>query len=485
MSLKSKAITALSWSFVQEVSQRGLQVVIGIVLARVVAPRDFGLIAMLGIFIAIAQALLDSGFGSALVQRKEVTDADCSSVFYFNLFVSTLMAIALCFAAPAIANFYHQPQLTQVARAFSIVLLINAFALVQAAMMVRALQFKKQAAVAVTSTVVSGTVGIGMACAGYGVWALVAQQGANSVARVAMLWWLNPWRPSLSFSISSLRQLFGFGSGMMFAVLLNTVFENLYSLVIGRLFSAVTLGFYNRAQNLQNNASQLLGTVANRVTFPIFAQLQDDRVRLKKALAKGLKTLALIQFPLMIGLSALARPIILIVLGHKWQECIPYFQALCLAGVLYPMHLLNLNVLTGLGRSGLVLRLEMIKRALIVVNILATVHWGVIGMVWGQVVHGFFAYYVNAHYCKSLIGYSFWEQLKDLCPYLGAAIVMGALMVWVTVPAGLGVFFELIFKTVVGSLAYLILCTLLRVNETGELFTMVRTRLTGAVSRAN
>jgi teichuronic acid exporter len=453
-SLKGRTIKALKWSMVQEIAQRGLQFAIGIVLARLLSPAEFGLLAMLTIFIAVSQALLDSGFGSALIQRKEPTLSDECSVFYFNLLSGLALAGLLCLAAPWIAVFYNQPQLTSLVRALSVVLVINSFSVVQNALMVRRLDFRSQAMVAVASMSFSGGLAMFMAWRGFGVWSLVVQQITAATIRTLMLWVVNKWRPRMIFSFQSLRELFRFGSSMMASSVVSRVFDNLTSLVIGKVFAPSVLGFYSRAFSLHEIASQSLASVANRVTFPVFSQIQDDPVRLKRALQNGMTMLVFLQFPLLIGLAAVAEPLVLVLLTEKWAPCIPYLQVLCLAGLLYPVHLLNLNILMAMGHSKLFFKLEIIKKIMLAANILITFRWGVLAMVWGMVVVSVAGYFLNACYAKRLIKYSIPEQLRDLLPYFGASAVMGLTVYLVNLPAAAGTAVQLIFKIVLGMAVY-------------------------------
>ncbi|MGZ4960928.1 MAG: lipopolysaccharide biosynthesis protein [Limisphaerales bacterium] len=476
MSLKHKTLNALSWSLVQEIAGRGLQLGVGILLARLLGPKEFGLLAMLTIFIAVAQALVESGFASALIQRKEPTEADECSVFYFNLLIAGLLVGLLYLVAPWIAQFYKQPQLTALMRALSCILLINSGCVVQNALMVRRLDFKRQAVVAVCSLIVSGVVAVIMAWRGFGVWSLVGQQVSASLMRLMMLWQMNPWRPKWLFSTKSLRQLFAFGSGMMASTLTNQVCDNLMSLVIGRMFSPVMLGFYSRAVTLQDAASQALASMANRVTFPVFSQIQDDPPRMKRAVQKAMTTIAFVQFPMLIGLGAVARPLVLFLLTDKWAPTIPYLQLLCCAGLLYPVHLLNLSVLTSMGRSDLYFRLGVIKRVLQIAAMLVTFKWGVLVMVWGQVVVSFISFFVNSFYTKRFIGYSIPEQMRDLFPYATASCAMGLAVSVATLPIPEGHAGQLFFKIALGAIIYGVLGSVFPFGAVRELKSIVRNR---------
>jgi O-antigen/teichoic acid export membrane protein len=398
---------------------------VAVLLARLLAPEIFGLVAMLMVFMSIADALMDSGFASALIQRKNATLLDQSSVFFFNFVLSFVLAAALCFAAPYIASFYEQPELTALTRGLSLVLVINGFSVVQAALMTRRLDFKRQAVISTGSTLVSGVVALGMAWHGFGVWSLVGQQLSFSLTRGVLYWSLSPWRPGFLFSFRALREMFKFGSGMVASSILNAAFRNINTIVIGKFFSTQTLGYYNRAGVFESNIAQSLGIVANRVLFPVFSQLQDDPARLRTGLRKGVSTTAFLQFPLMIGLAAVAEPLMLALLTPKWARSIPYLQLMCFVGIWYPIHLLNLNALLGVGRSDIFFRLEMIKKLLIVINVSITAPFGVMAMIYGQTVNGVIAFASRLVHSNTSVPCG---QLRELAPYAAISGVMGLMV---------------------------------------------------------
>jgi O-antigen/teichoic acid export membrane protein len=463
-SLKSKTLHGLFWSFLESVALQGIRFIIGIVLARLLFPEQFGLIGMLTIFIAVAQSFLDSGFGAALIQKKESTQKDICSIFYFNILVGILIAGILYLVAPFISSFYNQPILTPLTRAMSLVIIINSFGLIQSTILSKQIDFKTQTKVSLIASVLSGIIGITMAASGFGVWSLVVQQVSSAFFRTVFLWFLNPWRPALIFSLKSLREMFSFGSRLLASGLLNQIFDNIYLLVIGKLFSATDLGFFTRAQTLYSVPSHSLADMVGRVTFPVFSTIQDDPVRLKRGLKKTLTSLVLFHFPMMIGLAVISRPLVLVLLTEKWSESIPYLQLICIAGLLYPVHFINLNVLKALGRSNLFLRLEIIKKALIVINIAVTWRWGISAMICGMIVQSIIAYYLNSYYIGVLIGYPTWEQLRDLFPYLILAVLMGMAIY----AAGLLPFPNhwsmLLVQVTIGVVIYVYLCRLFRLT---------------------
>ena len=400
-SLKSKTLHGLFWSFFERVGQQGIQFIISIILARVLMPEQFGLIALLAIFMAIAQSFINSGFGLALIQKKDATHIDECSIFYFNIFVGFIAAGLMCLAAPWIADFYNQPLLTPLTRALYLNLIITAFGLVQITLLTKHIDFKTQLKVSVIATILSGTIGVTMALNGFGVWSLVAQSLSSNLFRTILLWFFNTWRPSLVFSPGALREMFGFGSRLLASGLLDTVFQNIYLVVIGKLFSLVSLG------------------------FPVFSTVQDDSNRMKRGMRKALTTMAFVNFPLMIGLALVAKPLVLVLLTEKWAPCIPYLQLLCMVGLLYPLHVINLNILVAKDHSDLFFRLEVLKKILVVISIAVTYRWGIIAMIYGQIIVSIFAYYLNSYYTGKLINYPFKEQVFDFAPYLAMSAVMG------------------------------------------------------------
>ncbi len=423
--LKSKAIGGVFWSFLDRVGQQGIAFIIAILLAHFLTPAEFGLVGMLSIFIEVARVFVDSGFGAALIQRKKVTEADECSIFYFGIFAGLLSAGLLCALAPWIAAFYGQPILKPLMYALSVTLVLPSLSSVQNALLSKRIDFKTQLKIDLGATVLSGVVGVAMAVRGCGVWSLAAQYIGNNVFRTLLFWWLDPWRPKWLFSLAALGEMFSFGSRLLASVLLNTIFENIYIVVIGKLFSAAHLGLYTGARKIQNVATINVTGVVMQVAFPVFSAVQDDPVRLKRSMRKAMIMLALVNFPLMVGLALTARPVVRVLLTEKWMGAVPWLQLLCLANLLYPFHVLHLNLLTAQGRSDLFFRLEVIKKILILILIAITCFWGVTGMLWGQVVMSVLGYYLNSYYTTRLIGYSLREQLADLAPYAAVTAVMG------------------------------------------------------------
>lgn len=482
-SLKSKTLHALSWSFLESIGVQGIRFIIGIALARLLFPEQYGLLGMLMIFMAVADAFLSSGFGSALIQKKEATQKDICSIFYFNIVVGVVAAGLLCLVAPWIAAFYNQPILTPLTRVLSLTIVINSFSLVQQTILTKQLNFKVQTKVSLISGLMSGIIAVILAANGFGVWSLVVQQISSTFFQTLLLWTLNAWRPSLIFSLKSLREMFRFGSRLLVSGLLNQVFNNIYLLVIGKLFSAADLGFFTRAKTLGELPSQTLSGMVGRVTFPVFSTIQDDPIRLKRSLKKALTTLVLVNFPMMIGLAVIARPLVLVLLTEKWAPCIPYLQLLCLTGLMFPLHVINLNLLTALGRSDLFLRLEIIKKILIVINIAVTWRWGISAMISGMIVTSVISYYLNSYYSGVLIDYSIREQLLDLSPYLILAMVVGMVVFVIGLLPFPNYWSMLLVQIIIGIVIYVCFCRLFRLIAFMEIWQEGRNRIPSLKAR--
>jgi O-antigen/teichoic acid export membrane protein len=428
-SLKKQALHGAFWSFAERFGQQGVQFVISVILARLLEPKDFGVLGMIMIFVALAQSVIDSGFGQALIQKQAATHVDESTVFWFNIASGLAMAAALCAAAPWIASFYDVPLLIPVTRLFSLNLIINSFGLVQNALLTKEMLFKKRMMAAMAGILVSSVVGIAMAWRGYGVWSLIVQGLVMNAVYTIGLWMVHPWRPAFVFSPGSFRGLWKFGSNMLFSGLLTTFFDNIYMVIIGKGYSATELGFYQRGQRLMLLTSSALSQVASQVNFPLMSKMQDDPARMQRAFGKVLQTTMLIVMPMMIGLAVVAPDFIRVLLGEKWMPCVPYLQLLCIVGVFFPIHLLNLTVVLALGRSDIHFRLELIKKVLIILSIAVTFRYGVIAMLWGQIVYSVLFLALNTFYVHRFLQYGLIRQFGSIRLIVAASGLM-ALAAW-------------------------------------------------------
>jgi len=356
----------------------------------------------------------------------------------------------------------------------SLAIVIDACGLIQYTILAKEIDFKTQAKVSVIGTLVAGSIGIGLALLGAGVWSLVAQQVGNALFRTICLWCFSPWRPAAVFRLASLREMFGFGSRLLFSAVLNQAFENIFVVVIGKLFSASDLGFFTRAKTLQEIPGQTLSAMVARVTFPVFSIVKDEPMRLKAGMKKMLSMLALMNFPLMIGLAIMARPLVLALLTEKWAGSIVYLQLLCVVGLLFPLHVVNLNVLQALGRSDLFLRLELIKKMLIVVGMSVSWPWGISGMICGSIVTSLISYYLNSRYAGILVGYPLWEQIHDVFAYLLAAVLMGIVVYGSSLLPIREQWFMLFVGTIIGAITYGGVCWLCRLPGYMEIWHVLR-----------
>lgn len=426
MSLKQKTVSGLLWSFIDQFANLGITFIAGIILARLLSPREFGLIGMITVFIAVSESFINSGFSSALIRKKDCTDTDFSTVFYFNLVTGILFFIILFFSAPAIAGFFNEPQLEAIVQVLGIILIIDSLTLIQRTILTKRIDFKLQARISVIASLGSGIVAIVMAFNGFGVWSLVAQrllrQGLNSF----FLWLWNQWKPLLVFSSQSFKELFSFGSKLLISGMINTIYNNIFYIIIGKYFSATDLGYYTRAQNFSNLPSQNLNGIIARVSYPVLSVIQDDKIRLKTTYQKLILSTMFITFVLMLGMAAVAEPMIITLIGEKWRPSIIYLQMLCFVGMMYPLHALNLNMLQVSGRSDLFLKLEIIKKILAVPIIIIGIFWGIKIMIAGMMVNTLIAYYLNSYWSGRFIGYSFKQQVTDILPSFGLALIMAA-----------------------------------------------------------
>ena len=460
--LKSRAVKGVFWSATERLGPRAVQFVVSIILARLLTPAEFGLIGMLSVFMALGLVLMNSGFGSALIQRQDATKVHYNSVFFANMLLSLIAAAVLWLAAPWIAAFYNQPALIAPARGLSFNFIFAAFGLIQLTLMTKRMDFKTQAKVRLIAVTGSGVVGVSMALLNFGIWSLVAQSLSATLFNSLLLWLFSSWRPSRDFSTSALRELFGFSSRMLASGVLDTIFRNLYNVVIGKLFLPADLGYYTRANSLQQIPAQTLTGVITKVTFPLFSELQNDAARMKNGFKKAIRAIALINFPLMFGLMATAGPLVLTLLGEKWRPVIPYLQLLAVVGLFNPLSAINLNVLLAKGRSDLFFRLEIIKKTLVVLILLVTWRWGIQAIIIGQIVSVIIAYILNGHYNSILVGYPFTSQLLDLSPYLLISAAMGGIVFlfnWLPISSQL---LLLILQVTAGAIIYVALCRVFR-----------------------
>lgn len=427
-SLRQKTINGLTWSFLDNSVNQIIQFVVGIILARLLSPTEFGLIGMIMIFFAVSTSLIDSGFGDALVRKIDCNDDDYNTVFYFNLAIGIILFLILFFAAPLIADFFSEPQLINIIRLLSFTTIITSLGIVQSADLIKKIDFKTRTKISLISNVSSSLIAIILAYKGLGVWSLVAKQFLTNLIGTSTLWFYNKWLPKLKFSVKSFKELFSFGSKMLASGLLNTFFNNIYYLIIGKYFSAQILGYYTRATSFANLPSLSINSVIQRVSYPVLVNINDDDVRLKAAFKKLIKNTMFITFVFMIGLSATAEPLILTLIGEKWSPSIQFLQLISFSLILHPLQSLNLNVLLIKGRSDIYLKIEILKRILIIPVILLGIFFSIELMIIGMIIHSLITYLIISNYSGNILDYRIVEQFKDISTALIIAVINGALV---------------------------------------------------------
>lgn len=471
-SLKAKTTRGMIWSAVDKFAMHGGQLVIGIVLARILMPADFGLIGMLSIFITISQSFIDSGMGSGLIQKKNRSDTDFSTVFIFNFAVSVFFYWVLFFSAPFIAEFYEMPQLKPLVRILSINIIINSLALVQRSKLTIDIDFKTIAKVNVTSVLTGGIIAIFLAYIGWGVWALVMQRMIGAVVSVVMFWIVSKWKFSITFSIQSFKELFGFGSKLLLQGLYAQTIHEIYNMVIGKVYSAAELGYYTRAKSFANMTSGIITGILHQVTFPVLASLQDDRERMISVYSRLIRMTAFFVIPAMTMLSLLAEPLVRILLTDKWIPVIVLLQWMSFARIINPISGINMNILNAVGRSDLFLKVDLSKFPVMVLALVITIPLGVKAMVIGHVATSFTNFFINAYMPGKMFGYGAFKQLKEMIPVFIATGIM-ALFVFTANSFIEILWFKLLAGISIGLSSYLLICYFLKLKELFELKTLV------------
>ncbi len=466
-SLKKKTISGLLWSFGDMMGNQGIQFIIQIILARLLTPADFGLIGMILVFVALSNSLVDSGFTQALIRDQKANQTDYSTVFYFNLAVSIFIYGILFFSAPLISNFFDQAQLTSIIRVLTLGVIINAFSIIPRAMFTKEVNFKVQAKVNVAASVLSGVIAVAMALVGFGVWSLVVRMLALNLVQALLLVFTRRWLPSLAFSMTSFKRLFGFGWKLLVSGLIDTTYNNIYYLIIGKQYSAGALGYYTNASKFSDVATQSLTATIQRVTYPVLSGIQDQEERLKRSFKKVIKLSGFLIFPLMIGLAAVAEPLIFLIFGQKWMTMVPYFQLLCIASMLYPIHALNLNILQVKGRSDLFLYLEIIKTIIptILIIVVMWMDWGITILVATIVLDSHLSLFINIYFSGREISYGIKEQVLDLLPIYVISLGMGAVVYGIGAIVPFPELLTLILQIGIGAVLYITISKLLKIEE--------------------
>lgn len=426
-SISERTITGMLWSSVHRFGTIIISFIANIVLARLLIPEDFGIIAMLMVFIAFSDTIVNGGFAAALIQKKEPNNDDYSTIFYWNLITSIILFIVLILVAPAIARFYSMHSLTPILRVLGLVLIFNAFNIIQTNQLIKQLDFKRLAKINIATTLIGAFIGISMAFAGYGVWSLVGKMLSISVSLSVLLWFGSSWRPSKIFSVTSFKELFGFGFFVFLSNVIITLNNNVQALIIGKVFSAEDLGYYRQARNLESVPNNALTSILNQVAFPVFSQFQDDHQRLKKGMKAGLKSMVFLNFPMMILMMIVAEPLILILFSEKWSQSIPYFQLLCISGLFLAVNAINRNVIKALGKGKVFFGILLANSIFGIIALIVGLEFGMEGILWSIVLTSFVFFIVYAVCSGKIIRYGLKEQIKDVLPAFLLSLIVGIL----------------------------------------------------------
>ena len=464
------------WRFAERCGAQLVSFIVSIVLARILAPEDYGTIALVTVFTSILQVFVDSGLGTALIQKKDADDLDFSSVFYFNFVVCLILYVGMFIASHYIALFYNDITLTSVIRVLSLTIVISGVKGIQQAYVSRNMLFKRFFYSTIGGTIFSAFLGIGMAYAGLGVWALVAQQLSNTAIDTIILWVTVKWRPRKAFSWKRLRTLLTFGWKLLISALLDTSYNNLRNLIIGKLYSSTDLAFYNQGDKFPKVIVTNINTSIDSVLLPTMSSAQDDKERVKQMTRRAIKTSTYVMAPLMMGLAFCAEPIVRIVLTDKWLPCIPFLRIFCITYMFWPVHTANLNAINAMGRSDWFLKLEIIKKIMGMTILLSTMWFGVMAMAYSLLLSSVLSQIINSWPNRKLLGYGYLEQVRDFAPGILLAVGMG-ICVYCIGFLPFPTVVTLVIQIIVGAAIYIIVSALMKLEEFEYLLEMVKSFL--------
>lgn len=467
-SLKDKTVKGIAWSGIDNVAKFGVSFIVGIILARLLSPDDYGLIGIIAIFTTICRTLINAGFTTALIRKKDATDDDYNTVFIVNLSMSLLLYAVIFICSPFIADFFKREELISLIRVSSLEMIVGALALVQQTRLTKRIDFKTQTKITITASIASGIIGISMAFLGFGVWALAFQILISRIIHTIMLWIVNNWVPKLRFSKESFEELFGFGWKMMVSNIIDAIWRELYQVVVGKFYSPATLGQYTRAKQYSQLLSSNLTIVIQRVTYPVLSNIQDDKNRMVFAYRRIIKMTMFVTAISLIFMGAISEPLLYCLIGPKWHEAATYLPFICISGTLYPLHAINLNMLQVQGRSDLFLGLEIIKKIIGILPLYICLVYGIMPMLYVNLVTGFICYLLNSFYSGKFIGYSSLMQIRDIAPSYGIAISI-ALSVYYLKFLPVSYWAILPMQIIVGMMVFFLLCRFLENPEYREL----------------
>lgn len=470
-SLKGKTVRSVGWSSLDAFLSQGVTFLVGLILARLLTPEEYGLIGIVTIFTTVMLNVVDSGFSNSLIRKIDVTDDDYSTLFYVNLIVSLAMYGLFFIGAPYIATFFERPQLVDLCRVMGLLLVFQATSIVQYTILSRNIDFKTKTKASVVSAIVSGIIGIVMALVGYGVWSLVAQQLSRQLLYSIFLWGLNRWWPKLKFNYLSFRYMWGFGWKILLSGLLNSIWSELYQTVVGKYYAPATLGQYTRSKQFASIFSSNLTSIVQRVSYPVLSQVQEDKVRMVAGYRRIIKTTMFVTSIVMITMGAIADPFIYCLLGPQWHQAATFLPLICISMSLYPLHSINLNMLQIQGRTDIFLYLEIAKKIVSILPICLGIFVNIYWMLAGSIITGFLNFFLNSYYTGKKLGYSSWMQLKDVAPSYGVATIV-AFSVYFFKFLQLSNWYILILQIFVGGIVFYLVCETTKLSEYIEVKTL-------------
>lgn len=450
---KKKVVSGLAWQYAEKCGAEVIQFVVSIIIARILSPSDYGLIGLITVFISVAGVFVSSGLGQALVQRKEIDNKDYSTVFFYSLAFSVLIYGILFFIAPYIAKFYSSPTLIQIVRVLGLTVIVGSINGVQRSYVQKTMQFRRFFVSTLWGKGISAIIGISLAYAGYGVWALVGQQLSMTITDTVVLWITVKWRPQLTFSVKRMKEMFSFGWKLLCSSLIDTIYNNIYSLVIGKTYSTSDLGFYNRGKQFPMLIINNINSSIQSVLFPVLSEVQDEKERLKSMVRRSMVTSTFLIFPAMAGLAAIAEPLTVILLTDKWLPAVPFIQFCCFTYAFWPISTANLQAINALGRSDIFLKLEIIKKIIGIIVLVLTLPHGLMVMMTARCFNTVLSSFINAYPNKKLLGYTYLEQVKDVAPSLVLSLIMAVAVLPITL-LEIAPVLQIIVQIIVGVAVY-------------------------------
>ena len=467
-SLKNKTVKGVGWSAADAFLGQGVTFLVGIILARILSPAEYGLIGIVLIFTTVLGGIVDSGFSTALIRKKDTTDADYNTMFITNMVMSIIVYVLLWIVAPAIAHFFMRSELTNITRATGLILIFQALSITHVTILTKRIDFKTKTKASIVAAVVSGGIGIAMAYMGYGVWALVGQKLSNTLLYSLALWFLISWWPKGYFRRDSFHYMWGFGWKMMLSGLLNNIWGQLYQVVVGKFYNPVTLGQYTRSKEYAQIFSANFTSILQRVTYPALAEVQDDKERMVSAYRRVIKTSMFVTAVCMVTMAAVAEPLIYCLIGPQWHVAATFLPLICLNLSLYPLHAINLNMLQVQGRSDLFLYLEIIKKVIGIVPLSLGIFVSIYWMLIGSLINGVIGFFLNSYYTGKKLDYSSWMQIKDVAPSYGVAFIV-TLSVYFLKYLPVSNWIILPLQILVGSVVLFLVCEKIQLPEYVEI----------------